>query len=477
MYYAKHYLSLTKQNKNFSQKKRLWRIIMRINHKQRKTGTMRVWSLNRSLICSSVAILAVLFFAACTSDNNSNDPKPGEELKSNKQRVLNPDVPSSDILELSEGNTEFAFDLYQELTQTGDNNFFFSPLSISIALAMTYAGSLGETKSQMADVLHFTLEDSKLHTTFNALDLALESRGQDAQGADGDPFRLHVVNALWGQTGYPFKSDFLDLLALNYGAGMTLLDFTTAAEPARIMINDWVAQQTEDRILDLIPEGAITALTRLVLTNAVYFNAAWLHPFEEENTAPAEFDTAEGPVTVDMMQQTEFFPYAEVEGCQAVELPYDGEELSMVILMPNEESFDAFESSLSEDKIAQIMGELDYQDVTLTMPKFSFTSDFLLGKVLTEMGMSDAFDDALADFNGMAETYELYISKVIHKAFVGVDEAGTEAAAATAVIMEGRGVPEEPVEMRVDRPFIFFIRDIQTQAIVFLGRVLDPTQE
>lgn len=453
---------------------------MHANHQKKKSGARRtrgMWSFNRSIICSSVAILAVISFAACTSDNNSNDPKPGEELKSSKQRVINPDVPSSDILDLSEGNTEFAFDLYQELTQKEENNIFFSPLSISIALAMTYAGSLGETKAQMADVLHFTLEDNKLHPAFNALDLALESRGQDAQGADGDPFRLHVVNALWGQTGYPFKSDFLDLLALNYGAGMTLLDFTTAAEPARIMINDWVAQQTEERILDLIPEGAITTLTRLVLTNAVYFNAAWLHPFEEESTAPADFHTAEGSVTVDMMEQTEFFPYAEVEGCRAVELPYDGEELSMVILMPEADTFEFFESSLSEDKVSQIMEEMDYRDVTLTMPKFSFTSDFLMGEVLKQMGMSDAFDDALANFNAMAETDELYISKVIHKAFVGVDEAGTEAAAATAVIMDGRGIPEEPVEMNVNRPFIFFIRDIQTQAIVFLGRVLDPSQE
>ncbi len=446
---------------------------MRHNHK--KTN----WAMIAGLVGKSLSLatmIAAVFLLGCTANDPPAESKPGEELRSTKQRVVQPEIPSSDMEELSVGNTAFAFDLYRELKEKDDDNLFFSPLSISIALAMTYGGALGDTKEQMADVLHFTLPDEDLHAAFNALDQALESRGENAQGSDGDPFRLNVVNALWGQTGYPFKMDFLDLLALNYGAGMTLLDFAAAPEPARIMINDWVADQTENRILDLIPEGAISGLTRLVLTNAVYFNAAWLHPFEEEKTTPGEFQTPGEIVTVDMMHQTEFVRYAEFEDGVAVELPYDGEELSMVIVLPEEGSFDAFESTTSAQTISQVLGAMTYQYVELSLPKFSFTSDFALGETLEEMGMSDAFDDMMADFNAMAETHELYISEVIHKAFVSVNEEGTEAAAATAVIMDGRGMAEEPVEMKVDRPFIFFIRDIQTGAVVFLGRVMDPTK-
>jgi len=296
-------------------------------------------------------------------------------------------------------------------------------------------------------------------------------RGKDAKG-----FRLNIVNATWGQTGYKFLREFLDVLAENYGAGLRLLDFVKAPEESRITINDWVSDQTEGRIEDLIPQGEIDALTRLVLANAIYFNAAWLNPFEEERTQDGPFYLLDGgEVTVPMMRQTELFGYAEGEGYQAVELPYDGSELSMVILLPRQGEFEAFEGSLNAARVDAVLKELAHKQVALTLPKFEFESGFRLVEALAAMGMPVAFSDE-ADFSGMTGNLDLFISAVIHKAFVSVDEAGTEAAAATAVVMEMKAArPTELVEVTVDRPFVFLIRDIQSGAILFVGRVLNPS--
>jgi serpin B len=386
-------------------------------------------------------------------------------------------VAPSNLTDLVDGNSAFAFDLYQALREgnEGDGNLFYSPHSISLALAMTYAGARGETERQMADVLHFTLSQDRLHPAFNSLDLELARRGEGAEGKDEDGFRLNIANALWGQDGYEFLPEFLDALAENYGAGLRLLDFASAPEESRVTINEWVSDQTEDKIRDLIPEGAIDPLTRLVLTNAIYFNAAWNHPFEESLTEDSSFDLLNGgEVSVPMMMQTESFGYAEGEGYQAVELLYAGRELSMVILLPKAGEFEAFERSLDADRVDAIVETLAHREVALTMPKFEFDSHFSLSKSLAAMGMQDAFNDA-ADFSGMTGDRDLFISDVIHQAFVSVDEAGTEAAAATAVIMAELAMPEEPVEFTADHPFIFMIRDIETGAILFVGRVVDPS--
>lgn len=434
-------------------------------------------TLTRILTAAPALVLAVFLAVGCggAGEEQPVEPKePGETVKSNKQRVSNPEVSGEDLELLSEGNTAFAFDLYRQLGNEEEGNLFYSPLSISIALAMTYAGANGDTKAEMADALNFILPEPELHEAFNALDQELESRGEDAKGADGDAFRLRVVNALWGQTGYSFLDAFLDVLALNYGAGMTLLDFISDPEAGRIIINDWVAEKTEDRIKDLIPEGAITEYTRLVLTNAVYFNASWLEAFDEEATQDGEFSTPNGPVTVPMMRQTTRYGYVEGEGYEAVELPYDGEELSMVIITPEEGAFSGIEASLDGEFIEELVESIVYHDVDLTMPKFSFTQSFSVKNMLQAMGMNAAFNAGQADFSGIDGTLELFIQDVIHKAFVAVDEAGTEAAAATAVIVGTTSVPEI-IKVTIDRPFIFFIRDIQTGAVVFVGRVLDPT--
>jgi serpin B len=397
----------------------------------------------------------------------------GELLMSDKPRETSPDVSEADLALLIEGNSAFAFDLYQALREE-EGNLFYSPHSISVALAMTYAGARGETAQQMADTLKFLLEQDRLHPAFNWLDAELAKRSEGAQGKDGEGFRLNIVNAIWGQKDYSFLTNFLDVLAENYGAGLRILDFITETEKSRVTINDWVSDQTEDRIKDLIPQGAIDALTRLVLTNAIYFNAAWEYPFDKKMTANGPFYLLDGgQVTVPMMRQTESFGYTQGEGYQAVELLYDGDELSMVIILPEDGQFEAFEEGLQAQQVSDITSDLQLAQVTLTMPKFEFDSEFSLKDTLAEMGMPAAFSEA-ADFSGMTGTRDLCISAVLHKAFVSVDEAGTEAAAATAVIVGETAIPEQPVEVTIDHPFIFLIRDIETGAILFVGRVLNP---
>ena len=427
------------------------------------------------LIRGALLVSALMSLVGCSGlgDISGGGQPTGEDTSSDKERVKSPDVPVSDGAELIGGNSAFAFELYQILREQNDN-LFYSPYSISLALAMTYAGARGETERQMADTLDFTLPQDRLHPAFNGLDVELASRGEGAGGADGEGFRLNVVNAIWGQRGYDFLAEFLDVLAENYGAGLRLLDFAGDPEASRVAINDWVSEQTEGRIEDLIPPNVINPLTRLVLTNAIYFNAAWNMPFDPDRTEDGTFHLLDdSTVTVPMMRQTESLGYAEGEGYQAVELPYDGRELSMVILLPEAGEFGSFEASLDAERVAAMLKDLTPGQVALTMPKFEIESGFSLVDALTAMGMPDAFS-AAADFSGMDGSHELFISEVVHKAFVSVDEAGTEAAAATAVVMQLKGAPMAPIEVTVDRPFVFLIRDIETGAILFIGRIVSP---
>lgn len=424
----------------------------------------------KKILFSILTITMLLAMVGC--DEEANLFQPGI-AQSEKVRNTSPDVPSADLTQLVDGNNEFALNLYKSLKEK-DGNLFYSPYSISLALAMTYAGARGETETQMADTLNFALPQDRLHPAFNDLDLILASRGEGAKGKDGKGFRLHIVNAAWGQKDYAFLTAYLDTLAENYGSGMRILDYINFPEESRITINDWVTEQTEGKIEDLISEGAIDDLTRLVLTNAIYFNAAWKHPFDEENTIDGPFYTINGSeITVPMMNQTESYGYVDGNGYTAVELPYDGDELSVVILLPDTGEFQAFEDTLDAESFKSIIDKLNYREVNLTMPKFEFDSEFGLVDTLTDMGMPVAFSGD-ADFSGMTGNRELAISDVIHKAFVSVDEAGTEAAAATAVIIGLTSAPELPVEVTVDHPFIFLIRDIQTNSVLFLGRVLNP---
>ena len=426
------------------------------------------------LVLCLVVLLTGFLAAACGGGGSSSSASQGNLVKSDKGRDMTPETSQSDLDELVEGNTDFAFDMYRAIRQ-GDDNLIYSPYSISLALAMTYAGAKNRTEQQMANALSFTLGQDKLHPAFNALDLELTSRGEGAEGTDGEGFRLNIANSIWGQEGYSFLSGFLDTLAENYGAGLRLLNFATAPEESRVTINDWVSDETEGKIEDLLPQGSISSLTRLVLTNAIYFNAAWDFPFNESATRPGAFHLLDGSeVTTDMMSQVKHFRYAEGRDYQVVELPYDGQELSMVLFIPKSGWFNAFESSLTENKVDNILAGLSSANVSLTMPKFTFEFSLGLNEVLARMGMSDAFNPTAADFSGMDGSRDLFISDVFHKAFIAVDEKGTEAAAATAVVVGATAMPDPPVEVTADRPFIFIIRDLETKTILFMGRVLNP---
>ena len=388
---------------------------------------------------------------------------------------------AADLGELVGGNNAFAFDLYRTLSG-GEGNFFYSPFSISLALAMTSAGARGETLRQMEATLHHRLPQSRLHPAFNVLDRTLASRGQEPGGTPSDAseggeyFRLNIANAVWGQDGYHFLPDFLDLLAEHYGAGMMAVDFMGAPDESRVRINDWVAEETEGKVEDLLAPGIIENSTRLVLTNAIYFNASWLWQFNPSNTEVRPFHLAGGgTVSVPMMTETnkDFYGYTRNDGYQAVDLPYSWGEMSMTVLLPDEGALEEFEGSLDTETLNRIIDDIEIDYITLTMPLFEFESEFSLGDTLAGMGMPDAFGGG-ADFSGMTGSRDLWISEVVHKAFVSVDEEGTEAAAATAVVMVESGPSKEPLEVTVDRPFIFLIRDTGTGTVLFLGRVSNP---
>jgi serpin B len=394
--------------------------------------------------------------------------------KSDLQRVTAPQTPPGDIQALVDNNNAFAFDLYRSV-QTQEGNLIYSPYSISLALAMTYAGARGETESQMAQSLHFLAQD-QLHPAFNALDLQLAQRGKAASDEE-TPLQLNIANAVWAEQTYPFLQSFLDTIALNYGAGIRLADFIRQYEAVRKEINSWVSDQTQDKIKDLIPEGVLDSDTRMALVNAIYFKADWLNPFEPDSTQDAPFHLLDGSdVTVPMMNQGTLVPYAKGDGWQAIELAYQGETAAMDIIVPDEGRFEEVESSLDHQTVSAILANLQPTSVSLAMPKFKFESAFGLADQLKALGMTDAFDPDQADFTGMSEKNDLYISAVVHKAFVAVDEKGTEAAAATAVIVGVTSMPLFDVTLTVDHPFIFLIRDIPTGQILFLGRVLNPVQ-
>lgn len=421
----------------------------------------------------AIVSISLLFIISCSKSpiDKSNDDNPFSEItvvESSSQRNLTPDFSEGDLEELVSGNTEFALNLYHEL-ENEDGNLFYSPYSISIALAMTIAGAKNETETQIKTTLCFPFTQEKLHPTFNALDLALTTNTGESI--------LNIINTQWGQTGFPFLFKFLDVLAVNYGAGMNLLDFINKPEESRIIINDWVSEQTEEKIQDLIPQGEITSITRLVLTNAIYFYSQWHTCFDEELTGDSAFYLLDGStVTVPLMAMIEEdstveLNHASMYYCKAVELPYKGERLSMVIFLPDKGKYKEFESTLNYDKLSTIINALKPKELNVKVPKFEFTSSSIkLKETLYNMGMPIAFGSG-ADLSGINGIPGLFISEVLHKAFISVDENGTEAAASTAVIINW-DMPDNI--MHINRPFIFLIRDRETETILFLGRMLNP---
>ena len=364
------------------------------------------------------------------------------------------------------GNTEFALDLYARL-RTEEGNLFISPYSISTALAMTYAGARGETERQMADVLHFTLGQERLHPALAALESSVKA------ASNGPGCTLHVANALWGQQGYGFLEEFLVLNKKHYGAGFREVDFVRATEQARQTINGWVEDQTQQMIQELLRKGDLDPADVLVLTNAIYFKGDWASRFDRRHTQDGPFRISDtDQVVVPMMHQTRKFSLATQDNLDVLELPYVGDRLSMVLLLPKQiDGLAALEESLSKDTLERWLGRPRQQPVRVSLPRFKLDSRFDLSRTLEAMGMIDAFSGGKADFSGMTGRRGLFIGMVIHQAAVEVNEEGTEAAAATAVKMKRGGPPPAFV---ADHPFLFLIRDKQTGSILFMGRVVNP---
>ena len=435
-----------------------------------------------------LCLLAAVMMSACDGRSQpAPTPEPSGAETPSAAATVGPTTPSTPLRALVQGNSKFAMDLYATLAAE-EGNLFFSPYSISLALAITYAGARGETESQMAEVLHFPPQD-EVHDAFNALAADIAAGSEVEREYAGDAvFTLNIANSVWGQEGYQFLQPFLDTLAESYGAGVRRTDFEESHEDARLAINNWVEEHTEGRIEDLIPRDAINEYTRMVLANAIYFDARWRTEFYEGSTKMEPFYPLDGGgIDVPMMNMVEEFGYEDGDGYQAVRLPYWG-GASMLAIVPDRGSFREFEQSLDAEALSRIVDSLTVHEVTLKMPKFEFESKFKLAETLGMMGMPNAVDgspfSSKADFSGMdgaaciaGDRPCLYINEVIHKAFVSVHEEGTEAAAATAVTMfevTGSGPQWPKATLTIDRPFIFLIRDWSTGTILFLGRVESP---
>jgi serine protease inhibitor len=373
---------------------------------------------------------------------------------------------NSDVkLQVNENNA-FAWDLYGKL-QEQEGNLFFSPYSISTALAMAYAGAQGTMATQMAKVLHFTLEPEALHSAF----ASLVEHFQEIQ-KKGD-VALNVANALWIQQDVELLEEFLNIIKTYYGSNLFQVNFKEAIEVARIEINNWVAKATNDKIKELIAQGILDNLTRLVLTNAIYFKGNWQNPFQEELTHAEPFwFTAKKTIMVPMMHQTGSLYYGGDDLLQVLGLPYAGADLYMFILLPRKkDGLSEIEKRLCGKNVAIWMSTLEQQKVEVSLPKFTMTSDFELSKTLSALGMSTAFSGN-ADLSKISGTEPLHLSNVIHKAFIEVNEQGTEAAAATGVAVVADGYPE----FKADHPFLFLIYDHFSGSLLFLGRVVNPTK-
>jgi serpin B len=380
---------------------------------------------------------------------------------------------------LVEGNTRFAWDLYAQLVAKEPNsNHFFSPLSISTALAMASAGARGETQAEMARVLHLP---DQAYTAFGNLLRDIRGSGDPAKRS----FTLSTANALWAQQGYPWRAEYKKLLQDDFGAGLFDVDFISQPEAARNSINKWVENETREKIKNLIPPGAIDPMTRAVLTNAIYFKGDWLHKFDKAKTQEQAFTRLDGTkVPVPLMYQSledNGYSYTETADLQVLDLPYAGKRLSMTILLPKRyDGLPEWEKQLDAGKLTQILGSLKRTrgGVVVYLPRFrlEMPEPYVLNGPLQALGMKKAFREAEADFSGMHTGPErLFISHVLHKAFVEVNEEGTEAAAATGIIFKVESAPPPPPVFRADRPFIFLIRDRQTDSILFLGRLVNPS--
>jgi serpin B len=440
--------------------------------------------MKRSLVAVyALAVVACSSETAGPSGSGGNDAGSGggvastSEAISSLPRDTSPAPSSADLQEFETDNAAFAFDLYAALGSGATENLFFSPYSISTAFAMTYAGAAGQTASQMADVMHYTLPPARLGPAFDWLDLQLATRASAETEDEGQPFALHAVNALWGEKTETWVPSFLDTLAVDYGAGMWLTDFTGNPTGALSAINGWVNGQTSGRIPTLLPANAVTSSTLFVIVNALYFEANWAQPFDPTLTLPAPFTRADGSVEmVPTMQQVSGFAYAQGNGYQVVELPYDGYQVAMDIILPAAGADAALDALLTGPGFATILASTTPQQVSLELPRFQVTApSFSIKSVLQKLGMVAAWGPS-ADFSAMTPD-QVTLTNAFHQTYAKVDEHGTEAAAATGVVGGDGGLPPSPpvvYPMVVNRPFFVAIRDLPTGTILFAGKIVEP---
>jgi serpin B len=412
----------------------------------------------------SISVALLLTVGACGKGGGSTPGAVGVQ-KSTLARDTAPAVPAGDATQLASDNQTFAVDLLQAL-RTNPGNLVYSPTSISLALAMLYNGAANRTAAEMAEALQFTLPVPRLNAAFDAMDLALTT---PPAGSDAGTFQLSIANSLWAQQGFAIQPPFLDALAASYGAAVNTVDFESAPETARTDVNQWVSEQTKGEIPDLFPQGSLDASTRLVLADAVYFHGDWQVPFAA-HSANGTFHAAAGDVTVPMMSGEGNAQVWKGAGWNAAALTYKGGTTQMFLVVPDAGTFDAFEQSLTSAQLTAIL-QADSSYGAVTMPKFKFRFGQSLNQVLAGLGMADAFTPA-ADFSGIDGDTDLLVQTVVHQADIAVDEKGTTAAAATGI---GVGTVSIQESLVVDRPFLFFIVHQPTGAILFAGRVVDPT--
>lgn len=429
-----------------------------------------------AVLAMASLILAFIILTGCTGQDATPEASlPAQETTA--ATTPTPGSPTDGQKSVVDANNQFALDLYKNLAEDpkySEENIFFSPFSISSALAITYEGARGDTAMEIQKVFHFPEDTAIMREGYSAINAGINS--------NASAYSLRTANALWAEKTYPFLPDYIAIADRNYGAKTTNLDFIASPDDSRRTINRWVEEQTEDKIKDLLPAGSINPLTRLVITNAIYFKGTWVKEFDKNKTIVEDFRTGTGTIVpISMMQQTDANPtngYTETADLQMLRMPYEsdsGKHLSMLVLLPKGESLSALEHAHTADTLAELQRNLTSKRVVVYFPKFTMETKYSLPHTLSGMGMPTGFTSA-ADFSEMDGARDLFINDVIHQAFVDVNEEGTEAAAATAVI-GGRGLApmEEPVPVfRADHPFIFIIRDDETGLILFIGRVMHP---
>ncbi len=431
-------------------------------------------------------VVLVISIAGCVKQDNKSDepikdeikpidqetPKAGQEPIQTEPETLLDDsgATAKGISSVVDANNQFTFDFYSNLKDKEDGNIFFSPYSISTALAMTYEGARGQTAKEIQSVFNFPEDSSARRPNFAAVYNQLNKR--DAK------YKINTANALWVQEDFQLLDDYTNTIEAYYGGKATNVDFAGATEQARKTINTWVENKTNNKIKDLFPAGSLDPSTRLVLTNAIYFKGTWVKQFNENDTKDEDFRvSSDKTVKVPMMRLTGtdvIFNYSETEDLQMLEMPYEGEDLSMLILLPKNDDIAALEESLTAENLNEWKSQLVEKRLNVFMPKFTFNTKYFLKKNLEEMGMPSAFSETNADFSGIDGKKDLFIQIVVHQAFVEINEEGTEAAAATGV---GFGITSMPqIEtFRADHPFVFIIQQKETGNILFVGRVIDPT--